>query len=171
MQDSAFKPYKSSADAQTMVQDRQSPSDTETVQDAHVGSSPPSPLKPTVRSSPQLKAFDYTVEKLLKSSSSRVLSSASAADALGVSTPSSSSLLGIARWNGIPLEVIARHLWWQHQQHKSVTGTPAAEISATREVTSSSFASVATSSSTMCEFLANHALCLRFPAYLSLVSP
>ena len=153
--------------------------DDKSLQDARVGSSP---LSPPIRSttkihSPQVKPFDYTVDKLLKSSSNSV---SSTDPAPMPPTPLLSahfnpmSLMDLGKWGNIPLTLIARHLWWQEQKSASVM----AEVAA-REVTSSDFSSVAaaaaaaaaataaaaaaSSSSSMCEspVQTNDALCFR----------
>lgn len=148
-QESAFKPYHK-FDVPAMVTDFH-PIDKSDERDDPVSSSPiSSSWRKSSTSSPietpQIKPFDYTVEKILKSSppsvSSTVPNRALDESQILVSQ-SNPSLYEIAKWNNIPLSLIARHIWWQNQ--RSASGM--SEVTS-REVTSSDFTST---SSSMCE--------------------
>lgn len=154
-QESAFKPYQKFA-IEMQVQESSHSSAEESGHEIQVTVSPHSSVKRGA-DTPQVKPFDYTVEKILKSSPPSVSSTVPSGlvDDPQVHHNPTPSLYDLAKWNNIPLSIIARHLWWQNQK----SGTGMADI-ASREVTSSDFASP---SSSMCESEFNDVLCFRYP--------
>lgn len=150
-QESAFKPYQKFP-IEMQVQESSLSSAEECGHEVQVTPSPSSSVKRTT-DTPQVKPFDYTVEKILKSSPPSVSSTVPSVPVHDSGVTQSPSLYDLAKWNNIPLSIIARHIWWQNQ--KSVSGM--AEI-ASREVTSTDFAST---SSSMCESSLNDAFCFR----------
>lgn len=138
-QESAFKPYqKFSIEMQVPELGHRSSEEV-----PRIASPSSSTIGATPIESPQVKPFDYTVEKILKSSPPSVSSTVPthAMDPTQGQEIFPPSLYDLAKWSNIPLGLIARHLWWQNQ--KSV---PDMSDIASREVTSSDF-----HSSSMCE--------------------
>lgn len=151
MQDSAFKPFKKCPTDDTELQ--QTP-ENESGQESSSSSSPVSVTTCSPSTSLQVKPYDYSVEKLLKSSPPSVSSSVPSAPACEEMRPDSChpSLVEMSKWSSVPLSLIARHLWWHSQRTFAATSTEVAS----REVTSTA------ASSSMCESrVSNDTLCFR----------